>query len=469
MAILREKINNQRERDIVTLSIVSGEFLKAMMPFNPTELFKAAVSRLVFDWCAVYFEEFQKAPGKDIQDIYLVHKASIDDDEVDNVAVFLTSLSNTTPDVSNMDYQIKRSMEYLTMRRAENIKEKLDQAILKQDVNEIERVMASFAVLRSNRSVALDAINSTDDILSALTEDAETLFEFPGALGAVAGPFVRGDFAAWQAFAKGRKSWFLQYTAQQAYEQGLRVLYVSLEMPKSQVLRRLWRGFFKQPKETKEVSIPVFYKDEEDDSKWHIDYEKEIRKGLNPTLESINEWRTEHKKYFRKGSLKIESIPANSMKINEFLAYIDNLEYYEGFIPDVVVVDYADLFNSSEKENRHKLDDIWKNLRKYSMQKNICIVTASQSGRASANGDSSTETIAEDIRKVAHVTKLLAINSTAEERGNGLMRIANLASREGDSTFDQAYVTTCLDIGLPVLDSRFRSEVIIDKSLAVGD
>lgn len=469
MAILREKINNQRERDIITLSIVSDVFLKSMLPLNPSELFRASVSRIVFDWCAKYFEEFGKAPNKDIQDLYVVHKAALEEDDVDSIAVFLSSLSSSTPDVDNMDYQIKRSLDYLTLRRAERIKEQLEGALAKQSVDEIERIMAGFAVLRSNRADAVDAINSEDEIYAALTEDAETLFDFPGALGDVVGPFTRGDFVAWQAFAKGRKSWFLQYTAQQAYEQGCRVLYVSLEMPKSQILRRLWRGFFMQPKTTKEVSIPFFYKDEEDDEKWHIDYEKELRRGMNPTKESIREWRTEHKKYFRKGSFKIESIPANSMKIAEFLAYVDNLEYYEGFIPDVIVIDYADLFNSSEKENRHKLDDIWKNLRKYSMLKNICIVTASQSGRASAGGDSSTETIAEDIRKVAHVTKLLAINSTAEERGNGLMRIANLASREDASSFDQAYVTTCLDIGLPVLDSRFRSEVVIDKTLSEGD
>ena len=71
------------------------------------------------------------------------------------------------------------------------------------------------------------------------------------------------------------------------------------------------------------------------------------------------------------------------------------------------------------------------------------------------------ENIAEDIRKVAHVTKMVAINATKEEKANGIYRIAQIAERDDSTCFEQAYVLSCLDLGQVCLDSRFRSEVLI--------
>ncbi len=119
--------------------------------------------------------------------------------------------------------------------------------------------------------------------------------------------------------------------------------------------------------------------------------------------------------------------------------------------------------SSKIKEERHRLDDIWKNLRKLAAERNIALITASQTGRASANADATEADIAEDIRKMAHVTKMITINSSKEERALGLSRIACLAEREDAVIHDQVYALTCLDIGNPCLDSKFRNEVFVEK------
>jgi replicative DNA helicase len=128
------------------------------------------------------------------------------------------------------------------------------------------------------------------------------------------------------------------------------------------------------------------------------------------------------------------------------------------------VIDYADLISSKIKgEYRHQLDDIWANLRRLALERNICVVTASQSGRAAARGDSSDENIAEDIRKVAHVTKMIAINATKEDKMNSVYRVSQIVERDDATNYEQCFLLSCLDLGQVCLDSRFKSEVYFKK------
>lgn len=463
MGITREKISTIKERSFVSHCIMSDAYLKQMSDVGKPELLQTPYAQTVFRWCIDYYREYEKAPAKDIQELYLIHRTSMEDDQVDLIAEFLKSLSDSYQAPDNLEYHISQGLTFLSIRQATRVKDQLIEAIDKGDLVAIEKTLASYKTAKRVQSTAIDAINNDDEIIAAFSEEKNKLFRFFGAIGDVCGDFLRGDFVAFQAFAKGRKSWALLYSANAALEAGLKTLYISMEMPKGQVLRRLWGGLTGTPKQDKEVSIPFFYKDHDDDAEWRVDYEKQVRKGFKPTKEILDNWRAERRKYYRTGELRIESIPSRSMTINELLAYVENLEYYHNYLPDVIVLDYADLVSSREKDYRNKLDDIWSNLRKFAMQKNILIVTASQSGRGAATGDSTAENIAEDIRKVAHCTKLFALNSTPAERARNLMRIASIADREDAPSFEQVLILQQLDLGMFCLDSRFMGEVHLEK------
>ena len=464
MALLREKIDMNREKTMAGLFIMDSHFLRQIKHLVRRELLQSSWVWTVFRWCDDYFDEFGKAPEGDIQDLYVAHSISMEESEAVLVAKFLQELSSNYEPPSNLPYTITQTEDYLTLRSATIVKDTLEVALKAGDVKGVETALALFKQARTAKSTSVDVINDDDEIIDAFTTETQKLFRFSGALGEVCGDFNRGDFIAWQAFAKGGKSWYLLYTANIGLQNGLKVLYVSFEMPKAQVLRRAWTGMTGRPRYDRKIRVPYFLLDEESTGKYIIDYMEEEREGFTPTREYLKEWRKDFNRYYRGGSMKVESFPSYSLTIKEFISYLENLSYFEDYNPDMIVVDYADLIGSQEKEKRHKLDDVWSNLRRYAMEKNICIVSASQSGRSSATADSTVESIAEDIRKVAHVTKLLAVNGTKEERNNGLVRISNLAEREGESSADQAYCTQCLDIGMPVLDSRLRSEVYTARS-----
>ena len=67
---------------------------------------------------------------------------------------------------------------------------------------------------------------------------------------------------------------------------------------------------------------------------------------------------------------------------------LDDWEAREGFVPDVIVIDYADLLEADGKstEFRHKQDSIWKGLRAMSQKRHALVLTATQADAASYTG-----------------------------------------------------------------------------------
>ena len=75
-------------------------------------------------------------------------------------------------------------------------------------------------------------------------------------------------------------------------------------------------------------------------------------------------------------------------------------------------------------------------------------------------GDVELEHVAEDMRKLAHVSLLLAINSKPEEREINVLRVKTLLNRD-DSVVDgnEAVVLNQFAIGKFYLDSKLRKNV----------
>jgi hypothetical protein len=109
------------------------------------------------------------------------------------------------------------------------------------------------------------------------------------------------------------------------------------------------------------------------------------------------------------------------------------------------------------------LNDIWRGLRNIARDRNILVVTASQAAKDTFDRDMKEGDVAEDIRKIAHCTSALGLNQRKDEKEKGIMRVRQLAIREGRQVMDQAVILQCLDIGKPCLDSRLLKECIINE------
>ena len=210
--------------------------------------------------------------------------------------------------------------------------------------------------------------------------------------------------------------------------------------------------------------IPVFEPDIEpgvnplDAKAWRFNHKTIYREAIS--FSNKEKLREEMQMRYRGGDIVQITLPAYSTTVSDIEAVLDNMEYFNNRVFDVICIDYADLLGSNEREYRHKLNDIWLNLRRIAQERNVCIATVSQSNAEGLDGkEISLSAIAEDKRKITHVTSLMGMWGSDEDRQLGLVRMKNLVSRYKTDTFGTVLVAQSLDLGQFHLDSKLETMV----------
>ena len=124
------------------------------------------------------------------------------------------------------------------------------------------------------------------------------------------------------------------------------------------------------------------------------------------------------KRHFSLDKLRVFTYGLGTASVQDIEADLDELEHREGWLPDVICIDYADLLkhNTTYREKRHQIGSIWENLSRIAKMRKILIFTASQGNRGSASKSKlATSDVSEDWSKVMIVDGLIGINSDNSE------------------------------------------------------
>ena len=136
-------------------------------------------------------------------------------------------------------------------------------------------------------------------------------------------------------------------------------------------------------------------------------YLKKIDVGSEPL--GAQQAKSLFKKYFvdKKSRIKLSTHANGTLTIGKIKSILQKWKR-EGFIPDLILIDYADLIVSNTKVDvRHQIDGIWKQLRGLSQEYNCLIVSPTQADAKSYETDLLTlKNFSEDKRKFAHVTAM---------------------------------------------------------------
>lgn len=140
----------------------------------------------------------------------------------------------------------------------------------------------------------------------------------------------------------------------------------------------------------------------------------------------------------------------------------------EEFIPDVVVVDYADLLlaeaSTKHMDYRHQNNATWMILRRIALENHCLVVVATQTAATAYKAWVIKKSdFSEDKRKNAHVTGMIGINQTDDEKEKGVYRLNWIVLRGGKWAESQVVWTAGeLAIGCPCLVSTFASKKVED-------
>jgi hypothetical protein len=154
---------------------------------------------------------------------------------------------------------------------------------------------------------------------------------------------------------------------------------------------------------------------------------------------------------------KLSVHPNKTLHVKEIDTILDIWEQAEGFVPDVIVVDYADILapENSKEQFRHQQNETWSSLRSLSQRKHCLVITATQADADGLTKESlGLDNFSEDVRKYAHVTGMFTLNRTDLEKNLRIMRLSELIGRDTDTDLaDNVTVLWHLDRGRILLDS----------------
>lgn len=462
MALKITPIEVNEERVLVTSMVVSTEFLNKIEPVLEVRLFDSPYAKLVATWVLEFHKATKKAPGANISQIYQRKCPDLTEEDTEMVGKFLTSISEKHSQEAsfNVQYAYDNACKWIELQSARRLLAKLSTAISEGNSTNASKIIGDYRRLKTSSTVGVNITKDASSIFDAIHSQDEFLFSFQGALGKVIGPLNRGDFLAFGAPPKRGKSWMLYHTAQRASQCGLKALFVSLEMTEKQSIRRLWQMICGAPIKTGSYVRSRFV---EGNDGFTIEPVSKRLRGLEEwTKEEIEAQQKKGVVNSRGGNIKLYTFPTRSHSVADLLVLLENLETYENWIPDVVVIDYADIMRSAsqDKDERNKLNEIWLALRGLAQLRHIAVATASQSGRETLKGkDNQASDVSEDIRKVAHVSIFSTLNQTPEENAVGIMRVSCGIRRDGRTIDDCAVVLQCLDLGVAHLQSKLSREV----------
>lgn len=458
----REKIEALNERDLLYGIITSDRFCREICPVLEPRLLDVEYARIISSWVKDYYDKFKVAPQKDISKLYRSHVDDLNDDALkDNVLAFLDKLDRDYEDIEsfNDEYAIQQTIGYLKKQSLKNLNLDIDSFLTTGDITKAEDAITKYKTIEKSTGEAVSIMNNVEAVVDSYSEEKGVLFTLPKAYGSVVGKIHREDFISFLAPMKRGKTWALIDVGVNAVSQGMKVLFVSLEMSESDVIKRYWMSLTGQLMEERN-DIPYSYL-EKDGDRYVLEEKTISRKKIS--IGDIAGKQKAMKRMFRGGDIRVLSVPAYSLTVDALETKIERLVQQEEFVPDVILIDYADIMMPSEKgEYRHQIDGIWKRLRSLAQKRKVALFTASQSGRASISKDVDSEDISEDIRKLAHVTSMVSINQSKDERKAGVVRLKQLAVREGEMEYRQAVCTQCLAIGRFVTDSCYDDEITLE-------
>jgi hypothetical protein len=165
-----------------------------------------------------------------------------------------------------------------------------------------------------------------------------------------------------------------------------------------------------------------------------------------------------------KRRFKLTSYAAGTLTVSEMKRVLNAWEKRDGFIPDIIIVDYADLLSADDgktSEFRHRQDHVWKSLRGLSQERHALVISATQADAASYTKERlSLNNFSEDKRKLAHVTAQYGLNQDPKgiEKNLGILRVNEIVVREGAfSANNEVFVLQDLAVGRPFLESFVKN------------
>lgn len=278
---------------------------------------------------------------------------------------------------------------------------------------QIESLVKDAMMVSLNRDMGLDYFANPEKRLERLAATPQrTSTGWSDVDYLLNGGLARTEMLLFSANSGGGKSIALANLGINFAAQGLNVLYISLELSEDMVAQRL---------DTMYTGVPTV--------NWQSRYQ-DIVTGLNNIKEKRNQ-----------GQMRIKRMPVGT-NANAIRAYLKEFELKNGYIPDLLIVDYLDIMGANGNVSADNISEKDKQsaeqLREIGFDYNMFIATASQQNRTAIEAKELNQShIAGGLTKVNTVDVYISIILNAQMKAAGDVAFHFLKTRSSDGVGKQ--------------------------------
>lgn len=456
------------QESVLTLLCFDDDAVPLVTTKIDVGLFESDIYKDIATAAVEYYEEFREAPKAHISNL-LEEKIKGKNDRLGKLYEMKLKALYQAKDEVNSKYVLGELDKFVKRQRLKVAIVEAADLIKADEVGEAEERIEK--ALRTNIDTfdpGLD-FSDTEGMLGFFESEVESyktgikplddinLGPAPGELFIVLGPANRG------------KTWALTHLGKWCAIQKLKVLHISLEMSEEKMAQRYIQSIFAMGRRESKIKYAKFMEDEMGRMSG-IGFEeltrptlkdKNAKEYLMSMLDGEARSRSGVGNRFR---LRLKRFPTNGLNMRGLEAYLDGMERYHGFMPDVIILDYADLMTINSDRLRIDTGIIYKELRRIAVERNIAMVTASQSNRLGEDAKTLTlKHLAEDYSKAATADNIIAYSQTAAEQKLGLARLF-IAKARNEARAQTILISQAYNMGqfcmqaIPVAD-KYWSEL----------
>lgn len=390
---------------------------------------------------AEYFDPELRRTVEFVHNYYDTYHATPNSDQIEAETDLAVKHHQITRD--QIAYCADEIEQFCKRRAIEQAIVNAPQYIASGDIGRVENLIRDAVSVSLNRDLG---VNYFDDPLGRLELQSLTPLRTPTKWNqfddALNGGIARKEILLFSANSGGGKSITLANLAVNMLEQGLNVLYLTLELAEALVAQRF---------DTMFTGIPSVI--------WQQNY-KEIAASLTSLAPNM-------------GKMTIKHMPSGTTA-NSIRAYLKEFELKAGFVPDLLIVDYLDIMGSNEKVSADNISEKDKRateqLRDIAFDYDLYVATASQQNRAAIDAQELNQGhIAGGLTKVNTVDVYASIILTPTMKAAGEIGISFLKTRNSDGVGKTIYLkwdNKSLRILNPLKDNDVDHDGVITTRVA---
>jgi replicative DNA helicase len=425
-------MNLSLQDNILTIVVFSDENAKIVLDNVEVNNFDTLYYKKIYMLCKAYYTQYNTTPKQHILDLLEKYLNGSDSGTYKNIIsrIFANYPLNEAFVLDQLDLFLReQTLKFSAKKALELVQsgnlDKAEEVLVDLKKKRVSLFEPGVCLWESDK--LFTHMDIEEDIIMTGIKELDELEHVP----------TKNELYTFMAAPGKGKSWFLVHLARFALLQRKKVLHISLELSEKRLIGRYLQCMFALSTDSNKIDRFVTeIKCDAFGGVSGLDF-REILADI-PSLKdpNIQEVVTQELGELYNTNLILKEFPTGSLTVNGLRAYLDNLENFYNFSPDILLLDYLDLMSIDIDKLRLDLGRTAVELRGLAQEKNVAMVTVAQCNRAGEGVKLLTrKNLGEDYSKVKTTDVLVTYNQSPEEKNRNIARLyvdKGRNNRDGD-------------------------------------